>query len=236
MNINQFSWKIEEKILGRCKYMYLKCTWNLFINPTWYMYQKFRIGWLIFNFDWLKSIMQRYLISCWRHIFILSQPCQGILTFFDYKIIVFDLLVKCFFLNCAFKDLHSKRGEMEKKQAAVSIRIVNLWECGATKLMKGDCSSCHYSVLFDDRYSTIYASLTVVSWYQKFEKKLLNNWEKKLFCFSSDSIILLSIFLIPQPILVTALSANCMLGLFSLPQVSDVAHGALVFKLILIRL
>lgn len=51
MNINQFSWKIEEKTLGRCKYMYLKCTWNLFINPTWYMYQKFRIGWLIFNFD-----------------------------------------------------------------------------------------------------------------------------------------------------------------------------------------
>lgn len=213
--------------------MYLKCTWNLFINPTWYMYQKFRIGWLIFNFDWLKSIMQRYLISCWRHIFILSQPCQGILTFFDYKIIVFDLLVKCFFLNCAFKDLHSKRGEMEKKQAAVSIRIVNLWECGATKLMKGDCSSCHYSVLFDDRYSTIYASLTVASWYQNFEKKLLNNWEKKIILFFKWLHHLTTYFLIPQPILVTA---NCMLGPFSLPQVSDVAHGALVFKLIIIRL
>lgn len=95
------------------------------------------------------------------------------------KLLFLIYLSSVFFLNCAFKDLHSKRGEMEKKQAAVSTRIVNLWECGATKLMKGDCSSCHYSVLFDDCYSTIYASLTVASWYQNFEKKLLNNWEKK---------------------------------------------------------
>lgn len=149
------------------------------------------------------------------------------------KLLFLIYLSSVFFLNCAFKDLHSKRGEMEKKQAAVSIRIVNLWECGATKLMKGDCSSCHYSVLFDDRYSTIYASLTVASWYQNFEKKLLNNWEKKIILFFKWLHHLTTYFLIPQPILVTA---NCMLGPFSLPQVSDVAHGALVFKLILIRL
>lgn len=92
---------------------------------------------------------------------------------------------------------------------------------------KGDCSSCHYSVLFDDRYSTIYASLTVASWYQNFEKKLLNNWEKKIILFFKWLHHLTTYFLIPQPILVTA---NCMLGPFSLPQVSDVAHGALVFN------
>lgn len=149
------------------------------------------------------------------------------------KLLFLIYLSSVFFLNCAFKDLHSKRGEMEKKQAAVSIRIVNMWECGATKLMKEDCSSCHYSVLFDDRYSTIYASLTVASWYQKFGKKLLNNWEKKIILFFKWLHHLTTYFLIPQPILVTA---NCMLGPFSLPQVSDVAHGALVFKLIIIRL
>lgn len=147
---------------------------------------------IIILLDWSQSCKD--ISSCWYHIYILSQPWQGILTFLIKKLLFLIYLSSVFFLNCAFKDLHSKRGEMEKKQAAVSIRIVNLWECGATKLMKGDCSSCHYSVLFDDCYSTIYASLTVVSWYQKFEKKLLNNWEKKLFCFSSDSIILLSIF------------------------------------------
>lgn len=128
MNINQFSWKIEEKILGRCKYMYLKCTWNLFINPTWYMYQKFRIGWLIFNFDWLKSIMQRYLISCWRHIFILSQPCQGILTFFDYKIIVFDLLVKCFFFLTVRLAFQTRRnGEKTGSSKYQNSQSVRMW-------------------------------------------------------------------------------------------------------------
>lgn len=138
--------------------------------------------------------MQRYLILLISYIYLVSALAGYIDLFWLQNYCFWFTCQVFFFLNCDFKDLHSKRGEMEKKQAAVSIRIVNLWDCGATKLMKEDCSSCHYSVLFDDRYSTIYATLTVVSWYQKFEKKLLNNWEKKLFCFSSDSIILLPIF------------------------------------------
>lgn len=210
--------------------MYLK-----FIYKPYLVYVPEIQNWLIDLQFWLTEVNHAKIshILLTSYIYLVS-ALPGYIDLFWLQNYCFWFTCQVFFfLNCAFKDLHSKRGEMEKKQAAVSIRIVNLWECGATKLMKGDCSRCHYSVLFDDRYSTIYASLTVASWYQNFEKKLLNNWEKKIILFFKWLHHLTTYFLIPQPILVTA---NCMLGPFSLPQVSDVAHGALVFKLILIRL
>lgn len=67
----------------------------------------------------------------------------------------------------------------------------------------------------------------------KIWEEIIKQLRKKIILFFKWQHHFTIYFLIPQPILVTA---NCMLGPFSLPQVSDVAHGALVFKLIFIRL
>lgn len=113
--------------------MYLK-----FIYKPFLVYVPEIQNWLIDLQFWLTEVNHAKIshILLTSYIYLVS-ALPGYIDLFWLQNYCFWFTCQVFFfLNCAFKDLHSKRGEMEKKQAAVSIRIVNLWECGATKLRR----------------------------------------------------------------------------------------------------